>query len=32
MVEAKLNSRYMAVLDYQTPTEALMAYRKQKVS
>jgi IS30 family transposase len=32
MVEAKLNSRYMAVLDYQTPTEALVAYRKQKVS
>ena len=34
MVETKLNSRYMAVLGYQTPTEALVAYRKaeQKVS
>jgi hypothetical protein len=28
MVEAKLNGRYMAVLGYQTPTEALVAYRK----
>jgi IS30 family transposase len=28
MVETKLNSRYMAVLGYQTPTEALVAYRK----
>ncbi len=32
MVETKLNSRYMAVLGYQTPTEALVAYRKSKVS
>lgn len=32
MVETKLNSRYMAVLGYQTPTEALVSYRKQKVS
>lgn len=30
MVEAKLNSRYMAVLGYQTPTEALVAYRKEQ--
>jgi len=29
VAEAKLNSRYMAVLGYQTPTEALVAYRKQ---
>jgi transposase, IS30 family len=28
MVEAKLNSRYMAVLGYRTPTEALVTYRK----
>lgn len=32
MVETKLNSRYMAVLGYQTPTEALVASRKEKVS
>lgn len=32
MVETKLNSRYMAVLGYRTPTEALVAYRKQKLS
>jgi IS30 family transposase len=32
MVETKLNGRYMAVLGYQTPTEALVAYRKQKLS
>jgi IS30 family transposase len=31
MVEAKLNSRYMAVLGYRTTTEALVAYRKSKV-
>jgi transposase, IS30 family len=30
MVEAKLNGRYMAVLGYQTPTEALVAYRKMQ--
>ncbi len=29
MVETKLNSRYMAVLGFQTPTEALMKYRRQ---
>jgi IS30 family transposase len=29
MVEAKLNSRYMAVLNYRTPTEALVACRKE---
>jgi transposase, IS30 family len=28
MVETKLNDRYMAVLGYQTPTEALDAYRR----
>jgi IS30 family transposase len=32
MVETKLNGRYMAVLGYRTPTEALVAYRKSKVS
>lgn len=32
MVETKLNSRYMAVLGYRTPTEALVAYRKSRVS
>jgi IS30 family transposase len=32
MVETKLNGRYMAVLGYQTPTEALVAYRKEKLS
>jgi transposase, IS30 family len=32
MVESKLNARYMAVLGYQTPTEALVEYRKTKVS
>jgi IS30 family transposase len=32
MVETKLNSRYMAVLGYRTPTEALVDYRKSKVS
>jgi IS30 family transposase len=32
VVETKLNSRYMAVLGYQTPTEALVVYRKSKVS
>lgn len=30
MVENKLNSRYMAVLGYQTPTEALVAFRKEQ--
>jgi IS30 family transposase len=29
MVEQKLNSRYMAVLGYKTPQEALVEYRKQ---
>jgi transposase, IS30 family len=29
MVEDKLNNRYMAVLGYQTPQEALDAYRQQ---
>ena len=29
-VEATLNDRYMAVLDYQTPQEALDEYRKQQ--
>jgi IS30 family transposase len=28
LVEARLNSRYMAVLGYRTPTEALEEYRK----
>lgn len=28
MVEAKLNSRYMKVLDYRTPQEALEGYRR----
>lgn len=32
MVETKLNSRYMTVLGYRTPTEALVAYRKEKMS
>lgn len=32
MVETRLNSRYMAVLGYQTPTEALVAYRKSGLS
>jgi len=32
MVETKLNSRYMAVLGYRTPTEVLVEYRKSKVS
>jgi transposase, IS30 family len=30
MVETKLNSRYMAVLGYRTPTEVLSSYRRTK--
>lgn len=29
MVEQRLNGRYMAVLGYRTPTETLVAYRRQ---
>lgn len=32
MVETRLNSRYMAILGYRTPTEALASYRKSKLS
>jgi transposase, IS30 family len=31
MVETKLNSRYMAVLGYRTPIEALVVYRKEQM-
>ena len=30
-VEDKLNNRYMAVLDYRTPAEALATYRKEHI-